>query len=138
MTYVRHPRPRPVGVRLAATDARVLAERILAAIPPEPPDVIAERRAVLAGIGTRPAPQLTFVVSADSAVAVTDRPSLVCDCRGSGWVCEAHQWVPFAVDAQFACPCDAPGAPCPMCSRLHPAHAARLLAGVTRTPKEPR
>jgi hypothetical protein len=113
---------------LAAADARLRAARLLEAIPPEPAHLVAERRAVLDRIGARPAPRLAFVVSADVAVAVPTPGPATCACRGSGWVCEDHPGVPYAIDLHFACPCDAPGAPCPHCN------AARLLAGVTKEP----
>jgi hypothetical protein len=115
---------------LVAVHTRALAERILADLPPEPDDVIGARRAVLANLDARPVPrprpvpppQLALVVTARTAIAVEGPPpgSATCVCRGSGWVCEDHPDVPYAIDPHFACPCDGAGARCPQCTPKEP------------------
>jgi hypothetical protein len=48
-------------------------------------------------------------------------------CSDSGWVCERHPERPW--DGDNACPCGAPGAPCPACNAANDGEAPRMPSG---------
>ncbi len=100
----------PPGYGRVAANVRRLAAAMLAAIPPDPPDVIAQRRADLhtvGGNGTNQHPP-----DRDRITEERLEPVLI---RG------VWRWVKV-----------------PVTTSPDEDHAARLLAGVTRTPKETR
>jgi hypothetical protein len=48
-------------------------------------------------------------------------------CHDTAWVCENHPDKPW--DGPHACPCGAPGAPCPACNAINDRDAPRMPEG---------
>jgi hypothetical protein len=48
-------------------------------------------------------------------------------CEDCGWGCERHTEKPW--EGPHACPCGAPGAPCPVCNATNDGDAPRMPGG---------